>query len=228
MNIIVKDVKILRVRQETPDTKSFFLEKPDGFDFKPGQYVILTIGKDFRAFSMASSPTEKEIMISMKMSESEFKKHIVQQKMINMKGPYGGFLMQGQKHVMLAGGIGIAPFRSMIKFVTDANLDYEIVLLYSNKTEKDIAIKHDLDEIVSKNRRIKIVYTVTRPEESPGWKGITGRVDEKMIKEHVRDLTGSTYYICGPPPMVDGMNLLLSQMKIPAEKIKSEKFIGYQ
>jgi ferredoxin-NADP reductase len=98
-------------------------------------------------------------------------------------------------------------------------------MIYSNKTESEIALKRDLDELTKKNLNFKIIHTITRPEESPEWNGVTGRIDEKMIREH-SDLT-ETFYVCGPPQMVDGTVAILKAMNIPPAQIKFEKFTGY-
>jgi glycine betaine catabolism B len=104
---------------------------------------------------------------------------------------------------MLSGGIGITPLRSMIKYSIDKKLSNNIILLYSNSSESDIAFKNELEDVQSKTPNIKIIDTITRP--GMDWKGITGRINSEMIKRFIPDCQERTFFTCGPLKMVDSM-----------------------
>ncbi len=221
------------IRDEAPDVKSFIFEKPKDFNFVAGQFMTIFLDVQdtkgsYRQFSIASSPTESALMITSTMRGGAFKSKLaeMQGQKIKVRGPFGQFvLQQGGEHVMIAGGIGVTPFRSMIKFATDTEYSGKIKLLYSNKTPESITFMEDLDLFEKSNEHLEIVHTITQPDSS--WQGRTGRVDEKMIRENTADLKTPVFYVCGPPAMVDGMRALLKGMNIPDERVKFEQFTGY-
>ena len=232
---------LIEVKQESADVKSFKFDLNGiNFDFKPGQYIIMKLDvvderNGVRMFSLSSSPTETGfITISTKLTGSNFKKKLESLKVgekVDIRGPFGRFLLQedySKAAVMLTGGIGITPFRNMIKFATDKKLNLKIVLLYSNKLPEEISFKKELDEWQKINPNLKVVYTITRPEESKmKWQGITGRIDAAMIKNNVKYMENCIFYVCGPPVMVDAMVTTLKNMDVSDNNIKIERFTGY-
>lgn len=233
-------LKIKKVVDETSDVKSIYLDISNAnFQFTPGQFISLILDVEDskgnrRAFSIASSPTEKELIITSKITDTPYKKKFASLKQggeVLIDGPYGQLELQNdysQKAVMLAGGIGITTLRCFIKYVTDKKLPLNIVLLYSNKIPEDIAFKQDLEKLAKQNKNFTLVNTITRPEESKiKWKGRVGRIDENLIKEYVKDLDKAFYYVIGPPAMVEAMLQILKNLKIKEDKIKIERFFGY-
>jgi len=89
-----------------------------------------------------------------------------------------------------------------------------------------------LEKWSAENQNIKVAITITKPEESKlSWKGITGRIDENMLKRLSKDwkleLHSTTFWICGPPPMVEAMEKLVGLLGITSDKVRVEKFTGY-
>lgn len=144
-----------------------------------------------------------------------------------MEGPFGSFTLKEdeKKIAMLAGGIGVTPFRSMIKYSTDKGIDNDIIMICSNKTEDDIIFKNDFEKMIKQHSNFSIVLTCTRPTNN--WTGICGRIDRDMIEREVPDFHDRMFYICGPPVMVENMRELLKYMDIPDNMILSEDFFGY-
>ncbi len=231
---------LIAVKQESVDVKSFKFDLAGmDFQYKPGQYIIMKLDvvderNGVRMFSLSSSPTEAGyIMISTKITGSNFKNKLESTSIgdkVDIRGPFGRFLLQDYSKtiVMITGGIGITPFRDMIKFATDKKLNLKIVLLYSNKTPEEITFKKEFDVWQKINPNLKVVYAITRPEESKmKWQGVAGRIDAAMIKSNVKDMKNCIFYVCGPPAMVDVMVITLKNMDVNDNNIRIERFTGY-
>ena len=228
------DTKVIEVIKRTKDVKSVRFSKPDGFDYLPGQWALVTIGqgKDQKTkpLSLSSSPTEGFLEVTKRLTGHDFSNALNALKVgdiASMHGPFGDLTLKGEhdKVCMLSGGIGITPLRSMIRYSTDKELKASIVLLYSNRFEDSIPFKDDLAEIQDKNPNFRMVVTITRPSRT--WKGLTGRIDREMVEKIVPDFADRVFYTCGPKPMVDSMVAMLGDMGLPDERVKYEYFSGY-
>lgn len=224
-------LKLIRKLKHNNDVTSFIFQRPNNLQYKAGQYIVmyLDVNDDpegpSRPFTLASSPTEDILMITTHIRDTPFKRRLDSLDIgieVNARGPLGRFILQedADHMVMIAGGIGITPFRSMIRYATDKMLNNKITLLYSNNDSR-FPHKDEFDAMISMNKNLKVVYTVTGIDLE--WKGRVGRINEAMIREYC-DLD-SLFYICGPPGMVDGISKMLKD--IGAKKILTEGFIGY-
>ena len=227
------ETRVIEVIQRTPDVKSVRFEKPHGFSYLAGQYVVLTLGDSSgpmkKPFTLSSSPTEGFLEITKKLTGHPFSNALADLKpgdQVSINGPYGEFTFQEEytNIGMLSGGIGITPLRSMIKYLVDKKPSANIILLYSNSSENDIAFKEELEDAQRKNPNIKIIDTITRP--GPDWKGVTGRINAEMVKKFIPDFRERTFFTCGPLKMVDAMVSLLKELEVPEEQIKREIFPG--
>jgi glycine betaine catabolism B len=232
---------------EGTDVMSFKFNK--GFDYAAGQFAFFDIGEVYndpkgpiRHFTISSSPTEDSIMFSTKIRESPYKKRLSTLEngsKVRVRGPEGQFVLNqdySKPVVFFSGGIGVTPFRSMIKYATDKQLAVSIIMFDSNKDSDNILFKEEFDEWASINKNLKIIYTISdedRHEQSladaNGWKGEYGRIDKTMILKYLdyNILNKSIFYICGPPSMLNAMQALLQELDIPKERIKVEEFTGY-
>ena len=231
--VINIELPVIETKQETPDVKSIKLGLQQKIDYKPGQYFIMELGIDdpenTRPLSIASSPTEDFLLFSTKISQTMFKQRFDSLKAgdkVKLKGPMGIFTLkeEAKEIVFLGGGIGITPFRDMIKYATDKKLSIKMTLLYSNKTSSDICYRDEWEVFQKQNPHLNVVNTIT---DDASWQGRKGRINEAMIRESYSDLNNTLFYICGPPKMVDAMQGILKEMSIPAQNIKIEKFAGY-
>ena len=238
-------LKFVEKRDEAEGTKSFFFEPEKPIKYTAGQYYYFTLPKlnypdprgTTRHFTLSSSPTEgNNIRITTRIrQESGYKKTLDELKpgdVIEGEGPNGSFVLNESaknQQVFLAGGIGITPFRSIIKYASDKGLTIPIHLIYSNSTVEQITYRKELTELASKySSFLKIDMTVSKPEESrEKWTGIVGRIDENLITKLTSSYVKPTYWLCGPPPMVDALEISLSKLKIPGNQIILEKFTGY-
>ena len=216
-------------------------------NYTAGQYAYFDIGGvkndskgPTRHFTIASSPTENFIMISTRIRDTPYKKRLEsleEETTVNVRGPEGKFVLHddySKSAVFLSGGIGVTPFRSMIKNATDRRLPVKIALFDSNRNEQNILYKDEFDEWANINQNLVIVYTITGEDQSSPpaseWKGERGRIDKSMLAKYLtkEELGNSIYYTCGPPGMIDAMQTLLQQdLQIPKERIMVEVFTGY-
>jgi len=237
--MIKLETKVLDIIQRTHNVKSFRFRIKEDVDFKPGQFFFVTIKIDgterTKHFSFSNSPTEKGyIEFTKRITDSEFSQVLERLKIgdwARLKMPYGSFTFGGEykKITFLSGGIGITPIRSICKFVTDMRLSTDTVLIYGNNTEEDIIFRKDLDDMQAVNKNLRIVYTLTSPDiDRKTWQGRIGYIDDKMIKEEISDFNERTFYICGPPRMVESLiNVLRNKLGVQQDKIRIENFVGY-
>lgn len=220
----------------------FIFARDKKLSFTPGQYLEWTLGHkraDLRGtrryFTIASSPTENNIRLGVRFNHpgSSFKGNLVAfepgRKLL--AGQLAGeFILPkdvNQKLVFIAGGIGITPFRSMIKYLLDRGEKRSIVVLYSNKTFSEIVYEDVLFEAQEK-LGVKTVITLTELDSLPAdWQGQTGRINSEMIRREVPDFLDRTFYLSGPHSMVTGFEDTLKQMNIPKQQIKIDFFPGY-
>lgn len=219
----------------TYNVTSFRFPRPDALNYKAGQFLFVTLkaeGKELsKHFSFSSSPTEKShIEFTKKLSESDFStalKALKEDDWARIDAPYGKFTFEGEheKICLLAGGIGITPFRGICKYSTDMHLNTKITLLYGNRTENDIAFRRELETMQEQNKNLKVLFILN--EASSGWKGATGLITAEMIKKEIPDYKETVFYTCGPPAMVKIMDKLIGQLSLPKIQLKREYFTGY-
>ena len=229
------ETKIKEIIPRTHNVKSFRLEVKEAIDFKAGQFLSVTLKADkdlTRYLSISNSPTENGyIEFTKKITESDFSRMLDKLKpgdRLIIKYPYGTFTFEGEyeKIAFLSGGIGITPIRSITKYIVDKALDTDIVLIYANRSIKDIAFKDDFDVMQKQDSRFKIVHILSQAQA--GWLGRTGHINGQIIKEEITDYVERRFYICGPPLMVEAMRrILLDDLTLPKENIVTENFVGY-
>src|ERR671930_2392809 len=168
-------------------------------NYKAGQYSILNLGTredpkgPVRSFTIASSPTEKDfILISTRIRDTPFKKKLATLEigsLATISAPMGKFVLHddySKPAVFLSGGIGVTPFRSMIKYATDIQLPIKTTMFDSNKNQQSILYKDEFDSWASQNKNVKVVYTVTEEQEATAnWTGERGRIDKLMMEKHL-------------------------------------------
>jgi ferredoxin-NADP reductase len=219
----------------TYNVTSFRFPRPAELNYKAGQFFFITLkadGKELKKhFSFSSSPTEKtHIEFTKKLSDSDFSATLKALKAgdwARIDAPYGKFTFEGEheKIGLLAGGIGITPFKSICQYCTDMRLNTKVTLLYGNRTENDIAFRKELEALQRQNKNLKVVFILN--EADSNWKGATGLITAEMIKKEIPDYEETTFYTCGPPKMVEIMEKLVAQLGLPETQLKREYFTGY-
>jgi ferredoxin-NADP reductase len=223
-------------------TTSLYFEKPDGFAFKPGQFANFTVdspiatdaGGNTRTLSIASAPHEKDLMVAMRMRDTGFKRAASELPIgtpFLLEGPYGNLILHRdieRPAVFLAGGIGITPFRSMIRHATEIGSARRISLFYSIRRIEEAAFLTELREIEELNPHFSFIPTITRSDGLPQhWRGELGHITKSMLTKWLPDLQVPIFYIAGPPDMVTGMREILCEADVSDDDIRAEEFAGY-
>ncbi|MBC7113195.1 MAG: FAD-dependent oxidoreductase [Candidatus Methanomethyliales bacterium] len=225
---------VLSIIERTKDTWSFRFTKPEGFKYLPGQYMFVSVpnngGLLTKPLSISSSPHEDFLEVTKRLTGHDFSNamaglHVGDE--VYIDGPHGSFTFMGEysKVGMLAGGIGITPLISMIKYCTHAGIHSNIILLYGNRSEDNIPFFEELAQLSKENKNFKVFHTLSRAGEA--WKGRRGHVDSEMIKEFIPDYGGRVFYVSGPPGLVKDCAQHLRSLGVSEERIKTENFTGY-
>ena len=228
--------------QVAPDIYDFIFKAESKLNFRPGQYLEWTLGHqnadsrgNRRYFTIASSPTEDEIRIGVKFysQSSTYKQSLLSLKpgdKIVASQLAGDFVLNKdkmQKMVFIAGGIGITPFGSILKFLIDTNQSRPITLFYAVRSPQDVVYSDILSTAV-KLLGIRVVYLLTSATEPVlEWSGKIGRITTEMLAEEVPDYQQRIFYLSGPPSMVDAYKKTLLKMGIRRTKIKTDYFPGF-
>ncbi len=219
-----KDKLVLTLKEKiqvAPDIYDFVFTSSRKFNFIPGQFMEWTLPHDKpdsrgtrRFLTLASSPTEPDVRLGIKYyeSSSSFKKTLLNLSVPVVASQLGGeFILPNDKNtklVFVAGGIGITPYRSMIKYLIDKNEMRDIVLIYINKTAEEIVYRDILESI-------KTIYINTSE---------VGHLNSQIILDNIPDYKDRTWYISGPHTMVHATKDLLKSLNIP--HIKTDFFPG--
>jgi ferredoxin-NADP reductase len=219
----------------THNVTSFRFPRPAELNYKPGQFLFITLKAGEKElskhFSFSSSPTEKtHIEFTKKLSDSDFSaalRGLKKGDWVRIDAPYGNFTFEGEheKIGLLGGGIGITPFMGICKYCTDMRLDTKVTLLYGNRTENDIVFRKELEMLQRQNKNLKVVFTLNEADSE--WKGATGFITADMIKKEIPDFKETMFYTCGPPVMVQVMEKLVEKLGLPKTQLKREYFTGY-
>ena len=214
----------------TDNLYSFTFPKPKSFNFKPGQYMEWTLPHkkmdrrgNRRYFSLASSPTEKTIMIAFRQytPSSSYKNSLIEMntgEKIAAANLSGDFVLPrkiNEPLAFVAGGIGITPFRSMAQFIVDKKIETNIILLFFVKKKEDLVFMNVFER--AEKFGLKTILVITDYSKS---------LDSSVIEKNIPDYKERTFYISGAQPVVQEFNSKLK--RIGVKKIKTDYFPGYE
>lgn len=229
------EAKIKEIIPRTYNVTSFRVQIKEPIDFKAGQFCcvrLLTEKECKRYLSISNSPTEKGyIEFTKKITQSDFSRVLSALKPLDklkIQYPFGKFTLEDPdaKIAFLSGGIGITPIRSICKYVVDKNLGTDIILVYANRSIKDIVFKEDFDQMQKQYPKLKVAHVLCEP--APDFKCVAGLINAQVIKNEVPDYAIRKFYICGPPSMVEAMKKILrEELALPEASIITENFTGY-
>jgi ferredoxin-NADP reductase len=181
---------------------------------------------------VVTSPTERGVLgLCTRLRDSAFKRSLVELPVgteVEVEQPKGDFALPDDTstpYVLVAGGIGITVFRSMLRYIDDTREPYRVTLVYSNRDRESTAFLDELEELDGRSEWFRLVATMT---QDPGWEGEQRRIDAGMLADVVGgDPASYTYLVAGPPGMTEGVVGELKEAGIPEERILSDGFSGY-
>ena len=228
---------VVEIIQETASTKTLRCRRTDGSlpPFRAGQYVnvFVTIGNvtTSRAYSISSSPGEDCIDLTIRNREDGFVAPFLLNEInigdeLESTGPAGGFyyesLIDGDDLVFLAGGSGITPFVAMLENFVHNGSAIKVHLLYGSRTPEDVIFAERLAKIAKAYPHLKVTLVISDPPE--GYDGPTGFLDAKTIQQHVGDVAGKMFYLCGPNAMLDLCRSALKELGVLSHRMRSELY----
>ncbi len=219
---------ITHITQQTPDVKTFRVNAPEGgklFEHLPGQCAMVSVpGVGEAMFSITSSPTNKEYQeFSIKKCGvlTDYLHTMEVGEELTVRGPYGNNFpveteLKGKNLLFIAGGIGLAPLRSVINYVIDNRANYGTVdILYGSRSMDDLVYLNEIKEVWAKEEGINVHLTIDREQE--GWDGHVGFVPS-FLKELGFE-NNKTALVCGPPIMIKFVLAALIEMGFSKEQV---------
>ena len=230
-------------REEIADrTMAFHFEMPDQFNFKAGEAIDLilpvhtTNGEQpaRHTFSIVSAPHEARLTVATRMRNSPYKQAMGSLTVgtgVELDGPFGelGFHDDRQRSaILIAGGIGITPFVSILRQAAMLGSAQSFVLIYSNRRPEDAAFLPELQALEKQMANFQLLATMTQiAPAKTAWSGMTGRIAAGMLTSVAAKQAAPLYYLAGPPEFVEATRDLLQGIGIADNDIRSEGFYGY-
>lgn len=215
------------VQPETPGYLSVFFDHPRDFSYQPGDWLDIAFADGDLAggktYSLSSSPTEANLRITFREGISPLKKRLAGLRagdklhITQYGNDYGFQLRSNRSSVLIAGGVGIAPFRSMLRELVDRQLKNSVHLVYTNQTEQFI-FKPELDKWAQQLPNLTITYLVTQD--------LNRKDRHKALARIITDLD-QQFYIAGPAGMVESTEHFLLDIGVELHEIKIDSFDGY-
>ena len=217
------NVKILSIGHVTHDVLQIFTEKPQQLDFNPGQATEISINKEGwqnerRPFTFTSLPSDDYLQFTIKTYPSH---KGVTNELLRLKKndklilhDVFGAIAYKSEGFFIAGGAGVTPFISIFRYLKSKNEIGNNKLIFANKTKDDIILKHEFESILGKN-----FINILSDEMAEGYEH--GFISENFLKANIADFN-KNFYLCGPPPMMDAMEKILSNLHVDEKLIIKE------
>ena len=208
-------------------------------EFQPGQYFWVELldppyddeKGPRRHITVVTSPTERGMLgLATRLRDSAFKRSLAEMpegSPVDVEQPKGSFVLPedtSKQYAFIAGGIGITPFRSMLRYMADRGLDYNVTLVYSNRDVESTAFLDELEELENAIPGLRLVCTMT---DDPSWEGDTRMLDAAVLRDILGDLESIQFMIAGPPGMAKSVEAALLEAGLSEDQVKSDSFSGY-
>ena len=221
---------VLELTGETPSVKTIALDVPDWPGHRAGHHldVRLTAEDGYqaqRSYSVASAPEDEALAITVeRLPDGEVSPYLTDELVagdkLELRGPIGGYFVWTAEHggplLLVGGGSGVVPLRSMLRHHAAAGSQVPARLLYSARSPDDVIYAQEL-------QRFDAVYTFTRAQP-PGWTGYARRVDEEMLREVAFAADEGLAYVCGPTRFVETVADALLGVGYAPERVRTERF----
>jgi ferredoxin-NADP reductase len=192
---------------------------------------LLNGKKVVRSYTISSSPTQRGyIEITPKRVKDGFvsaflNDHAAIGLTVEAIGPAGQFVFDEHTErtiVLLAGGSGITPMISILRFIDDRCLGTDVTLVYTARNERDIIFRTEIERLRQSLRSFRCVIVLTQPDA--GWTGLTGRIGSDLLLDVVNKQKEASFFLCGPEAFMNDMSASLAQLGVNQKRIKQEKF----
>jgi ferredoxin-NADP reductase len=208
-------------------------------EFRPGQYFWVELpNKGYederglrRHITVVTSPTERGVLgLCTRLRDTAFKKTLAELELgdeVDVEQPKGDWALPedtSPPYVFVAGGIGITPYHSMLRYFADTGAPYRATLVYSNRDRESAPFLDELGDYERTLPNFRLVLTMT---DDSGWEGETRHIDPEMLRDHLGELDSYTFLVTGPPPMVESVAEKLTGAGVPEEQVLPERFSGY-
>lgn len=209
-------------------------------DYRPGQYFWVELldpphedeKGSRRHITAVTSPSERGVIgLCTRLRDSAFKRSLAELPLgaeVEIEQPKGSFVLpeeSSQPLVFVAGGIGITPFRSMLRYIEDEHLPHHVTLIYSSRDRESAAFLDELEEIERTNPNVRLIVTVT---DDADWPGERRRIDAAFLRDHLGDdLNEASYLVAGPPGMAKAVTAELEGAGVDPDRIATDSFSGY-
>jgi ferredoxin-NADP reductase len=217
-------IKILNIAQVTHDVRRYECERPEGYDFIPGQATEVSINRpgwqeEKRPFTFTSLPDAPHLEFVIK----SYTDHDGVTNQLSTLQPgdelivrdvWGTINYDGPGY-FIAGGAGITPFIAILRHLKRDNKLDGNKLFFSNKTHRDIILEDEFKSMLHDN----VVYTITDEKTE---KYYNGMINEQFLRDHIEDRSRH-FYLCGPPKMMEAIQEILSKMGISSDAVVFEK-----
>jgi ferredoxin-NADP reductase len=214
-------------------TLALTIERPSGFTFTPGQNVMISIpgaqAEHLKEFTLASAPCDEHLMIAMRVRNSNFKHTayaLAAGDAIMVRDP-GGVLWErtGAPQVWLSGGIGITPFRSILRELIRGGEPLAVTHIHSDRSRASIPFCAEFESVALEQAGYSFIPTLTRE----GASGILrGRITADLIRTSAPHVADSQFYIVGTDAFVGAMRDALHTLEVHSSQIHTERFDGYK
>ncbi|MEQ1897704.1 MAG: iron-sulfur cluster-binding domain-containing protein [Vicinamibacterales bacterium] len=223
----------MAVFDETPDIRTFRMARPEGFEFKAGQFLTVRVRADgkehVRCYSISSPPGARgHLEITVKrigLVSSALHSMVRPGAMMSVRAPAGGFLYPAAEDrpvVLIAGGVGITPLMSMLRHALDEEPTRPLTLLYSVRTVQDIAFHDEIMFLSRRHAHFRVAIAISDGPASERFH--PGRIDASLVTACVPDITAAICLLCGPPPMLEAATAMLVSLGVPRAQITYEIF----
>jgi len=227
---------VTTITRETDSVVTIGLDPPDWPGHRAGQHLDIRLTAEDgytaeREYSIASAPGEPVAITVERLEDGEVSPYLTEELRagdeLELRGPVGGYFVwetaDGGPLMLLAGGSGIVPLRSILRHRQRAGSDAPARLLYSARSWDDVIYR---DELSGHQDGVEVSYTLTR-RPPPGWAGHTGRIDQGLLADLAWPAAaGALAYVCGPTSFVETAAAGLVSLGYSPARVKTERFGG--
>jgi ferredoxin-NADP reductase len=234
-------LRVAHIADETPTVETYRLVPIDGdelpFDFAPGQFLQVEVapeeGKPFRrSYTIASSPTQRAFVeLTVKREDHGVVSRFLNEKLavgdlLSVSGPFGSFTFSGtdaDSIVLIAGGVGITPMMSVLRYLTDKAWPGEIFLLYGARSTEEFLFREEIERLERRHPNLHVLASMQR---TPGtvWLGPEGNLTKELIALAVPQIGQRRIHLCGPPGMMTAVRSSLLELGVAEAQIYTEAF----